>query len=292
MFRLGIIGSDNSHAETFSKLANLGELDGGHYDDVRVTHICGDDPARTREVAEAGNIAHVVAKAEDMIGKIDGVLCLRRHGGTHAADTLPFLQAGIPAFVDKPLALTLEDATRILDAAEHAGVGFTSFSTLRFAEPVIVFIAEATDVAGDLTSGMCTGPANLNSEYGGPFFSGIHAVELMNTVWGYGCQSVSAVEHAGNVVAACRFDSGALVALNLLGNAASTFHLSAFGKDGFLSRHIDATSGHIPGLRVIIDTLRLNEWPLTREQLLEPMKILTALVRSLKEGREVRLDQA
>lgn len=291
MFRLGIIGSDNSHAETFSKLANLGALEGTHYSDVRVTHIYGTDPERTRQVADAGNIGHVVSKAEDMIGKVDGVLCVWRHGAKHLADTLPFLEAGIPAFVDKPLATTVEDATKLVTAAEHAGVGFTSFSTLRFADSMIAFNAEVSETAGELTAGVSTCPVDLESEYGGAFFYGIHAVEMMHAVWGYGCQSVCAHAHNKNVMAVCRFESGPLVTVNLLGDAAHVFHVGAFGRKGNLASLIDSSSGYRTGLKVIVDTLRLNEWPLTREQLLEPVKIMSALLKSLDEGREVRLDE-
>lgn len=291
MFRLGIIGSDNSHAETFAKIANRNVLQGTHYEDARVTHIYGTDPARTREVAENADIPHIVAKAEDMLGKVDGVLCVWRHGDRHLPETLPFLEAGVPAFVDKPLAIKLDDAKTLIAAAERAGVGFSSFSTLRFAESTLAFLAEAEERAGELTAGISTGPADLDSEYGGLFFYAIHAVELMNAVWGYGCRSVSAVAHEKNVMATCKLESGALVTLNLLGNASYVFHLAGFGKKGWHCSAIEIGPSYVEGLKVIVDTLRLNEWPLTREQLLEPVKVLNALSRSLEERREVGLDE-
>lgn len=291
MFRMGIIGSDNSHAETFAKLCNHNSLDGTHYQDARVTHIYGTDPARTREVAEAADIPHVATRAEELLGKVDGVLCVWRHGDKHMPDTLPFLEAGIPAFVDKPLAIKPADAERLVAAAEHAGVGFTSFSTLRFAESTLSFLEEAEERAGEMTAGISTGPADLNSEYGGLFFYAIHAVELMNAIWGYGCRSVSAVAHDGNVAAACKLESGKLVTLNLLGNASYVFQVAGYGRKGWHSAAIESGNSYLEGIKIIIDTLRLNEWPLTREQLLEPVKVLNALTRSLDERREVSLDE-
>jgi predicted dehydrogenase len=291
MFKLGIIGSDNTHAETFARLVNHAALDGTHYEDVRATHIYGTDPVRTREVADAADIPHIVPKLEDMIDKVDGVVCVWRHGGRHLADTLPFLEAGVPAFVDKPLAVSVADAEKLIGAAEHAGVGFSSFSTLRFADATLAFMADVEERVGPLTAGVSTGPADVNSEYGGIFFYGIHAVELMNTVWGYGCRSVCASAHNGNISAACKLESGALVTLNLLGNASSVFHLAAHGPKGWLASPVDAGTSYIQGMRVIIDTLRLNEWPLTRDQLLEPVKILNAIQRSLDDQCEVSLDE-
>ncbi len=293
MLRLGIVGSDNSHAEAFSKLVNLDEgINGLRVEDCKVTHIYGTDQKRTEEVAKIGKIPNIVAKAEDMIGAVDGIACVWRHGGKHLADTLPFLKAGLPAFVDKPLACSVADATRLLDAAEKAKVGFTSFSTLRYAANVVEYINFLREKAGPLTAGVSTGPADLASEYGGIFFYGIHAVELMNAVWGYGCESVKATEHNNNVVVACKFGNGALVTLNMMGNATYAFHLLAFGKDAWKEHNVDSSTCYFDGMKMYLETMKTGKWPLTREQLLEPVKILTAIDKSLKENREVKCDEA
>lgn len=82
------------------------------------------------------------------------------------------------------------------------------------------------------------------------------------------------------------------VTLNLLGNAAYTFHLDAFGKDGSKDHTVDAGACYYDGMQVFMDVLRTGQWPFTRDQLLEPVKILCAIDRSIKEdGREVGLDE-
>ena len=48
MFKIGIIGSENSHAAAFSEIFNLS----GTYDDVRVTAIWGEDMEASRKIAE------------------------------------------------------------------------------------------------------------------------------------------------------------------------------------------------------------------------------------------------
>ncbi len=292
MFRLGIVGSDNSHAEAFSKLANLDDgIDGLRIEDVRVTHIYGTDPQRTQEVARIGKIPNIVADKEEMIGAVDGVLCVWRHGARHLPDTLPFLKAGIPAFVDKPLACSVGDAKQLIAAAQEAKVGLASFSTLRYAGNVVEYRAALKEKAGVLTAGVSTGPAELDSEYGGLFFYGIHAVELMHAVWGYGCERVRATAHNGNVAATCLFRDGPLVTLNFLCNAAYAFHLVAFGKDGWKEHTVDSGTCYYDGMKAIMQTLRTGQWPLTPEQLLEPIKILVAVERSLVECREICIEE-
>lgn len=291
MLKLGIIGSDNSHAIAFASLANLDEgYNGLRVDGVQVTHLYGTDDARNKEVAGMTRIPNVVTSLDDMMGKVDGVICVWRHGSKHTQDTLPFLNAGVPAFVDKPLATTVSDATALIDAAEKAKVGFTSFSTLRYAEGMRDFIASLAN-AGSLTAGMSSGPADRYSEYDGIFFYGIHAVEMMNAVWGYGCKSVTAVENGKNIQAVCAFDDGAMVTLNLLGDAKYVFHVAAFGTEGHGEYTVDSGTCYHDGLKIIVETMTTGKWPLTREQLLEPVKILLALELSLKEQRTVALEE-
>lgn len=290
MFKLGIVGSDNSHAIAFGSLANLEEgMKGLRIPDVQVTHIYGTDPKRTQEVADQCKIPHIVSSAREMIGHVDGIACVWRHGSKHLQDTLPFLEAGIPAFVDKPLASSVEDAEQLVRAAEKAGVGFTSFSTLRFAGPTVEYIKALRETTGEITSGISTGPADRHSEYDGIFFYGIHAVELMNAVFGYGCESVAAEEHNNNVVAVCKLREGPVVTLNLLGKAAYVFHLVAFGTKGWKDYPVDSSTCYYDGMQVYLETLRTGKWPFTADQLLEPVKVLAAIEKSLAEAREVAL---
>jgi len=54
------------------------------------------------------------------LGEFDGV-CIATPSSTHAAVALPYIEKGIPTFIEKPLAISYDDARAIRDAAEaHA----------------------------------------------------------------------------------------------------------------------------------------------------------------------------
>ncbi|MCX5772359.1 MAG: Gfo/Idh/MocA family oxidoreductase [Candidatus Hydrogenedentes bacterium] len=290
MFRLGIIGSDNSHAEAFARLANV-ETGPQKIEGVQVSCIYGTDPARTKEVAEKGKIPTIVSNTEEMLGQVDGVLCVWRHGDKHLPDTMPFIKAGIPAFVDKPLACKVADARQLIDAALEHKVGFTSFSTLRYEPGTAEFIKTMADTGGGLTAATVSGPAQLDSEYGGIFFYGIHSVELMNAVLGYGCKTVYATSANGNCAVTCTFGDDRIATLNLLGNAKVDFHILAFGKNAWNDHRIDAGNAYAAGMKVFVETLQTGKWPLTPEQLLEPIQILAAIQKSLAEKRAVGIEE-
>jgi len=289
MFRLGIVGSDNSHAEAFSRLANLEGED--RIPDVQVTHIYGTDEARTKEVATNCKIPNIVTRSEDMLGNVDGILCVWRHGSKHKNDALPFIKAGLPTFVDKPLAHTVADARELIDTAQQAKVGFASFSTLRYCVPTVQWLAGLKDAIDTPVAGVSTGPADIDSEYDGLVFYGIHTVELMHATWGYGVTSVTAVENNKFIMAVCKFSAGPIVTLNFLYREPYIFHLSAFGKKGFSDHKVDSATSYSEGLKVIMEMMRTGKWPLTPQQLLEPIQVLAAVNKSLAEKREVLLTE-
>ena len=69
----------------------------------------------------------------------------------------------------------------------------------------------------------------------------------------------------------------------------SAFHLTAFGDKGWLQHTVDSGTSYYDGMLVYMETLRTGKWPLSADELLEPVKILTAIKRSLETHWEVSL---
>ncbi|MEN8251827.1 MAG: Gfo/Idh/MocA family oxidoreductase, partial [Bacteroidota bacterium] len=77
--------------------------------DVQVTHVWTQDKNLSTHIAKASGIRNVVDSMEDMIGEVDAVLLARDDPENHVKMARPFLDADIPVFIDKPLAITKED---------------------------------------------------------------------------------------------------------------------------------------------------------------------------------------
>jgi predicted dehydrogenase len=287
MVRIGMVGSDNSHAIAFSKLCNVTEND-LRVEGAQVVAVFGEEEARTQEVSEEGRIPKIVSRPEDMIGDVDAVLVVFRHGGKHREYAEPFVREGIPTFVDKPLAVSSEDARALLDLADAKGSLLTSFSTLRYAGDMLDFKKEMDDL-GPTSSAVFSGPADRESEYGGLPFYGIHIAEMMQALYGPGVKSVSAVENGKNIVATLGYEGGRVGTLNFLGDASYVFHMLAFGKDGWAGRALDASTCYRDGLEVVLKMVESGNRPLTNEALLEPVLVLEAIESSLSSGNTVNL---
>lgn len=98
----------------------------------QVTHVWTQDRELSRSIAAASLIANVASAPEDMIGAVDAVLLARDDAENHLRFAAPFLAAGLPLFVDKPLAVRLRDAERLLSLQRYEGQLF-SCSALRYA---------------------------------------------------------------------------------------------------------------------------------------------------------------
>ena len=273
MIRIGIIGSENTHALKFSELANGTDGAGRRVSGIAVTMLYGDDRSQAEDVAKQGDVPYVVDHPSEMLGEIDAVMVTTRHGDRHAALALPFIKAGIPTFVDKPFAISLSDCRQMVEAAKTRGTLLTSYSTLRYTD-VVKDLQNRLTSFGELVSGVSTGPCDFTSQYGGPFFYGTHAIEVMLAVFGYDVKSVTARKVGPDCVAVIEFESGVLVSLHLLDRAAYAFHLVIYGMKAWESVPIDLASCYVNGLQVFVDMVKTGHMPLSYEQLLVPIEVL------------------
>lgn len=98
---------------------------------VRVTCAWTPDPAITRGLCAACRIPTALERPEAMLGRVDAVLLLRDDPESHLRLGLPFLEAGLPLFIDKPLTLQRDELTRF---EPHLQAGLLmSCAGLRFA---------------------------------------------------------------------------------------------------------------------------------------------------------------
>ena len=93
--------------------------------DAHVTHIWTQDRAVSEHVAKASLIPNVVERMEDMIGEVDAVLLARDDPENHYAMAKPFIEAGLPIYVDKPLGRTIREAEEIYALEKWPGQIFT-----------------------------------------------------------------------------------------------------------------------------------------------------------------------
>lgn len=113
--------------------------------EAHVTHVWAQDKKIATHIAKAALIETVVDHYTDMIGQVDGILLARDDAETHYKFAAPFLDAGIPIYVDKPLALSVKEARRLLDRQQYPGQLF-SCSALRYAKELQLSSADKDQI--------------------------------------------------------------------------------------------------------------------------------------------------
>lgn len=296
MLKIGILGSDNSHADRFSELLNLPEHP--HFfanADARVVAIWGQEPIRTVQVAEKNHIDQVVEDPAALLDQVDAILCVTRHGGLHFELVRAYLQAHIPTFVDKPLAIDPDDARTIVALAVQSRTPFSSFSTVRFSADTQHFLQQARQLGG-VRAGSYSGPATRRNPYGGVLFYAIHSIEMMIMTQGVGVQWVEALEGPaidaqgnGNLVATCAWKDGMTATIELPVDAQYAFRATALGRTGVYSATLDIQDCYVEGMKQILGVLHGGTTPVPPTEMIEAIQVGAAIELSISEARRVHL---
>lgn len=252
---------------------------------ARVTHVWTDDPADAPKVAAASLIEHVVAKPEDVIGHVDAVVIATDDGNDHVRRARPFVEAGLPVFVDKPMAINVPDLRQFIGWHRKTG-RILSNSGMRYA-PEIRDVAARCEEFGDLrwiTSFTC----KTWERYG------IHALEAVQPLVGPGFESVQTNHRDGSDIVSVVHRSGVQLTLAAIHDAYGSFggvHL--YGTKGQIALTLRDTYNAFRGqLVAFIEFLRTGKRQYPFEETIELMSIIIAGIRSREQGgRVVKLSE-
>jgi virulence factor len=234
MMRLGIIDLDSSHSVEFTRRFNhIGVDRDQRVDGAKVVLACPGSseiaperiPGFQSEMQTFG--VELVSQSHDMIGRIDAALILSLCGAVHLERARPFLEAGIPTFIDKPFTCSLSDANKLVALAEQSQTPMWNASALRFSEQV-QSISARRDSLGDVYGAVSYGPAKRADGNPGLFHYGIHAVEVLFQLMGNGCESVTTTWCAGGEVVTGRWSDGRIGTVRGSRNGATSYGFVAF----------------------------------------------------------------
>jgi predicted dehydrogenase len=249
--------------------------------DWRITHAWTQDPEVTKKLCAACRIPHEVADYREFLGKVDAVIIARDDYETHAQMALPFLEAGLPVFVDKPLSLEIPELRAFNPFLESGQL--MSCSGMRYCR-------ELDEARADLATygrlKLIRGAIVLSWEkYGVHLLEAILAMPIARPV----SIRMLPVEHASAMV---RVDDGVLIQIDALGENARTFHVELFGTQR--NGAFDITDNFSMFRRMLwefANSIRTGRPAIPFERTLEIMRVLIAGRIAREENREVLLNE-
>ena len=228
--RVGIVGVNMGHAEEFSRLINGVGGRGGAVPGARVVAIWGDDVgdgertpaadsqvrnrmpgpsgALARMLADAFAIPKVVDMPEEMVEDIDLAIIEddTGHGASHPRLASPYLEAGVATLIEKPMALSVEEAAQLFRAAQLHGAPLLSASALRYAPG----LEQVTSLAAQAR------PSYYAVSDGSWSYYGVHLAEMLSAVGAGRPASVRRMSLERGDLAVVRFDSGVHAVMELV----------------------------------------------------------------------------
>jgi len=289
-FRLGIIGTDTSHVPAFTKLLND---DSGAPDHVAGARVVAafkggskdieSSIARVDQYAEEIRTkwgVEIVADIPALLAKVDGVLLSSVDGRVHLEQARPVIAAHKPLFIDKPLAATLEDAREIARLAKEAGVVWFSSSSLRFGA------IGATMKFSDTTGAATWGPGPFEPHhYLDLSWYAIHPVEVLYTLMGPGCETVSRISGPDADVVVGRWKDGRIGTVRAI-RPYSDYGAVVFRAKEVVESHPKAAEAadYRPLVREMVKFFQTGKPPVANEETLEMFAFMDAAQRSKEQG--------
>jgi|SRR4051794_7636768 len=289
--RFGIVDCDTSHVIAFTQRLNHLEIaedqwvDGGQIV-AAVPLPSQHSPDRVAPYTEQlrGYGVEIVGRPEDLLGKIDAVLIEANESTVHLERAMPFIAAGLPVWIDKPLAPTVEDARALVEAARTHNAPLLSASALRFDLP-IQEIKQHRDELGSVLGVDAFTPAAQHPLNPGWLNYGVHGVEMAYALMGTGCRSVRCVHHDDVDFAVGEWADGRLASVRGIRRGGSGLGFTAFTE----KKVVPALSSRVfyrELLKQIVHMCETRQSPVSGEELIEVVAFQVAANESMARGGE------
>lgn len=294
--RIGIIGLDTSHSIAFTDIIH--DPDGGPelfgfrvttaypYGSRNIESSYSRIPGYIEDIKERG--VEVVDSIDELLDQVDVVLLETNDGNPRLEQALQVMEAGKTMFIDKPVAASLEDTIAIMEASDEYNTPIFSSSSLRY-------IDNAREIRYENKIGGVTGvdaysTAILEESHPDLFWYGIHGVEILFTVLGTGCRSLTRRKTEGTDIVVGQWDGGRMATFRGIRDGRTGYGGTAFGTDEILT--LGPYTGYRPLVTEILEFFRTGISPVDLEETLEIYAFMEAADESKRrDGDSVELEE-
>lgn len=289
--KVGMIGLDTSHVTAFTKLLN-DKSDPNHVPGARVVAAFkGGSPdvesSRTRidrftaELKDKWGV-EIVGSIEELCKKVDAVLLESVDGRPHLNQVRPVFAAKKRVFIDKPFTASYAAAREIVRLSRESGTPFFSSSSLRFADDLQAM--KRDEKLGPMLGAFTYGPAPTEPHHPDLFWYGIHAVEMLYTLMGPGCESVTRVYADGADVVVGKWKDGRVGTMRGIRDGKRDYGAIAFGAKSNLATPTPMKSDYRNLLVEVVKFFQTGAPPVPPEETLEMMAFMEAADLSKAKG--------
>lgn len=286
--RIGMIGLDTSHVIAFTGLLNnpghkdhvpggkiVAAFKGGS-DDIESSYTRVDE--YTQQLQDRFGVK-IVDTIEELCALVDAIMIESVDGRPHLEQAKPVFKAGLPVFIDKPLAGSLSDAIEIARLAREHNVPWFSSSSYRYYDS---FVELKNKDLGEIRGAISYGPCHLEPHHPDLFWYGVHPTEALFAIMGTGCQTVVRTTAPELDVVTGTWEGGRLGILYGLRTPKSSHKVIAFGAKG-IGEQVGG-GDYAPLVRQVITFFQTRVPPIPPEETIELFAFMEAADESKRRG--------
>ncbi len=287
MYKIAILGCENSHADIFMEFIRTDK----QFSDVEVIGAYSDEPQSMENFASKYGVQSMLSP-DELAGKVDGVMVTARHGDSHLNLLKPYLSSGIPIFVDKPITISIEDAKELRSLLQKYKNSFTGGSVLKYCDEIKELKNSIVSAASDekIIGGLVKAPLIRNSEHGGIYFYAPHLIEILCEVFGRFPKSVISTKNDTCITSVFRYDTYDITAVFTEMNVSRNYFVLRIGTDNCYPKDIKLEDKHFKEeFEHFYRLLKTKEYDENIKDFFAPVYILEALDRSLQSEKEEKI---
>ena len=280
MKKIVILGCENSHANNFLKFIKEDEK----YSDVEVIGVYSHERIASEKLNEQFGVK-IMENYDEAVGQVDGVIVTARHGDNHYKYAKPYIESGVPMFIDKPITVSEEEAIEFMQKCRDNKVRISGGSSLKHA-PVVQQIkkAHAEEENGKTVSAYFRAPLNRNNPHGGFFFYSQHLVEMITESFGPYPTEVQAFVNDNKVTVVLRYPNFDVTGLYYDGS--NVYYASRQAEKSAIGSIVECNSDCFSKeFSEYYDILSGKEQTVDYKDFIAPVFILNALYRSMNSGK-------
>lgn len=297
LLKIGMIGLDTSHCTAFTKLLNEPQNEyhvsggkivyafpGGSSDfEMSYSRLAEFKSALQNEYG-----VQLLNIPEEVADRSDAVLLTSVDGRVHLEQFRKIAPYGKPVFIDKPFAVSTEDAKEMVRLAAEYNVPLMSASSLRYEQGLV----EALSVEhADIIGADCYGPMDIQPTQGGLFWYGIHSAEMLYRILGKGCVQVTASMTDHHELVAGVWEDGRIGTIrgNRKGNKTFGAVIHCTNKTEFVDGEKHPKPKYAGLLEAVMDMFQSGVPSIDPQETIEIIRFLEAANESRAKGRTVKL---
>ena len=283
MKKIVILGCENSHANTFLNFIKNVEK----FKDIEVLGVYSDERQAMEKLnAEFG--VKIMDSYDEFAYQVDGVVITARHGDNHFKYAKPYIESGVPMFIDKPITVSEEDALEFMRLCRDNGVRVTGGSSLKHVDVIQNLKKDVLEEKGGKTLGaFFRAPLSMENEYGGFFFYSQHLAEMIMEVFGRYPKTVRAVKKGNVVNLLVGYENYNVDGMFVDGNY--NYYVSRQSEEGAYGEQFPI-DGDSPCFYAEFDEfyqlLCGEEQKISYKDFIAPVFLLNAIDRAIKSGNE------